>query len=80
MKTKRIQELEKSILYHKELYYQGKAAISDEQYDQLEEELKALDSENLVLQLVGFNQAESSKKVKHEKKCSLLIKPILKKI
>lgn len=68
MKTKRIQELEKLILYHKEKYYSGKAEISDEKYDALEEELKSLDPGNPVLTLVGFKQTESLEKVAHQKK------------
>ena len=43
MKKNRIQELEKELLGHKELYYQGKAVISDEAFDALEAELKKLD-------------------------------------
>lgn len=68
MKINRIQELEKLILHHKERYYTGKAEISDETYDKLENELKKLDSENPVLQLVGFRQAETVNKVVHQKK------------
>jgi DNA ligase (NAD+) len=68
MKTNRIQELEKLILHHKERYYQGHAEISDEKYDKLENELKTLDPENPVLQLVGFKQTESIAKVQHQKK------------
>ncbi len=68
MKTKRIQELEKLILHHKERYYLGHAEISDEQYDHLEAELKSLDPENPVLQLVGFKQTELLDKVVHQKK------------
>ncbi len=68
MKTKRIQELEKLILHHKEKYYSGKAEISDEKYDALEAELKKLDPENPVLSLVGFKQTESLEKVSHQKK------------
>jgi DNA ligase (NAD+) len=68
MKTNRIQELEKLILHHKERYYQGRAEISDESYDRLEEELKSLDPENPVLQLVGFKQGEAASKVEHQKK------------
>ncbi|MFP5386885.1 MAG: NAD-dependent DNA ligase LigA [Bacteriovoracia bacterium] len=68
MKKARIQELEKLILHHKELYYQGKAEISDEAYDRLEDELKHLDPQNPVLQLVGFKQSESTSKVEHQKK------------
>jgi DNA ligase (NAD+) len=68
MKHNRIQELEKLILYHKERYYQGKAEISDEKYDQLEDELKKLDPVNPVLQLIGFKQSEPTNKVEHQKK------------
>ena len=68
MKTARIQELEKLILHHKELYYTGHAEISDERYDKLESELKSLDPENPVLQLVGFKQAEATSKVEHQRK------------
>lgn len=68
MTSKRIHELEKLILHHKERYYQGHAEISDEAYDKLEAELKKLDPENPVLQLVGFKQSESTAKVEHQKK------------
>lgn len=68
MKKNRIQELEKEILHHKELYYTGNARISDEKYDQLESELKSLDPENPVLMLVGFKQDESTNKVAHQRK------------
>ena len=68
MKTSRIQELEKLILHHKECYYLGRAEISDEEYDRLEIELKGLDPENPVLELVGFKQSETLTKVEHQKK------------
>lgn len=68
MKTKRIQELEKLILHHKERYYLGHAEISDEQYDLYEDELKSLDPSNPVLELVGFKQTETLNKVEHQKK------------
>jgi DNA ligase (NAD+) len=68
MKTKRIQELEKLILYHKEKYYSGKAEVSDEKYDALEIELQKLDPKNPVLELVGFKQTENLEKVAHQKK------------
>ena len=68
MKSQRIQELEKLILHHKERYYQGHAEISDEKYDQLEEELKSIDPGNPVLELVGFKQTEAVAKVEHQKK------------
>jgi DNA ligase (NAD+) len=68
MKANRIQELERLILTHKELYYRGKAEISDEAYDKLEDELKKLDPENPVLKLVGHMQIDSNVKVAHQKK------------
>ena len=68
MKKNRIQDLEKLILTHKELYYQGKAKISDEAFDKLEIELKELDSFNPVLQLVGHKQVDSNLKVEHQRK------------
>jgi hypothetical protein len=61
-------ELEKLILHPKERSYQGHAEISDESYDQLENELKSLDPQNPVLHLVGFKQSEASSKVEHKKK------------
>lgn len=68
MNTSRIQELERLILHHKERYYLGHAEISDEKYDKLEQELKKLDPQNPVLQLVGFKQTENPNKVEHQKK------------
>lgn len=41
------------ILYYKAKYYDGKPEISDSDYDKLEEQLKQLDPENPVLQIVG---------------------------
>jgi DNA ligase (NAD+) len=68
MKTSRIQELEKLILHHKERYYQGHPEVSDETYDHIEKELKSLDPENPVLNLVGFKQTENVDKVVHQRK------------
>ena len=68
MKANRIQELERLILYHKELYYRGKAEISDEAYDKFENELKKLDEKNPILKLVGHMQVDSNLKVAHQKK------------
>jgi DNA ligase (NAD+) len=63
----RIKELELEIIKHKNLYYQGKAQISDEHYDKLEEELKILDPANEVLSIVGAT-VFSSDKIEHDKK------------
>lgn len=68
MKANRVQELEKLILYHKELYYRGKAEISDEAYDKLESELKKLDSSNPILKLIGHMQIDNNLKVAHKRK------------
>lgn len=68
MKANRIQELEKQILHHKELYYRGKAEISDEAYDKLEIELKKLDSKSPILKLVGHMQVDNNLKVAHQTK------------
>src|SRR6187200_410792 len=68
MKINRIQELEKLILHHKELYYRGKAEISDEAYDKLEIELKKLDPKSPILKLVGHMQVDNNLKVAHNTK------------
>jgi len=65
--NKRIKELEDAIILHKNLYYQGKAKISDETYDQLEIELKNISPNSSVLQMVGATP-KSSQKIKHDKK------------
>ena len=63
----RIQELEQLIKKHKSLYYQGKSEISDSDYDQIEEELKKLAPNSLVLSLVGTSPTGSNK-VEHATK------------
>lgn len=63
----RVQELEKLIIHHKSLYYSGKPEISDHEYDALENELKKLDSENSVLNLIG-SVSTNLEKVKHDQK------------
>jgi DNA ligase (NAD+) len=68
MKVNRVQELEKLILHHKELYYRGDAEISDEAYDKLEIELKKLDPANPILKLVGHMKLDNNLKVAHQRK------------
>ncbi len=63
----RVSELEKLIKHHRALYYQGRPEINDHDYDSLENELKSLDPENKVLEMVG-SISGSSKKIKHSKK------------
>jgi DNA ligase (NAD+) len=61
----RIEQLASQILLYKELYYLGRAAISDEAYDVLEEELRALDANHPALQFVGYQLRDSVQKVPH---------------
>ncbi|MDH4466720.1 MAG: NAD-dependent DNA ligase LigA [Bacteriovoracaceae bacterium] len=63
-----IKNLTEQILYHKDLYYRGDAAISDEEYDELERKLKKLDPENFVLTQVGAIQKQDGTKVAHQTK------------
>ncbi|MEN9528417.1 MAG: hypothetical protein RI932_290, partial [Pseudomonadota bacterium] len=63
-KTK-IESLASQILLYKELYYLGRAAISDEAYDALEKELRALDPEHPALSFVGYKLKDSTAKVPH---------------
>ena len=63
----RVKVLEKEIKRHKSLYYQGKPEISDAQYDQLEDELKGLDPQNPVLEIIGAG-VTGNNKVKHDTK------------
>lgn len=63
----RIQNLEKEIIKHKALYYQGRPDISDSEYDKLEEELRKLDPKNATLLIVGTTTSASDK-IKHDKK------------
>lgn len=60
-------ELERLILKHKALYYQGRPEISDHDYDKLEEELRALDPTHPVLNLVGV-MPKTNAKIAHETK------------
>lgn len=66
MKEK-ITALENDIIENKNLYYQGKPKITDEEYDLLELELKKIDPENPVLSLVG-QTVFSGEKIQHETK------------
>jgi DNA ligase (NAD+) len=67
MQPSEIKELELEIIRHKNLYYQGKPEISDEQYDKIELKLKELDPNNEVLSIVG-STILSTDKVQHDKK------------
>jgi DNA ligase (NAD+) len=78
MSQKRIEYLTTEIKRHKELYYAGKAEISDEQYDQLENELRVLDAKNPVLHMVGAGNIGG--KVAHAKKMLSLDKTYDQKV
>ncbi|PIK14300.1 NAD-dependent DNA ligase LigA [Halobacteriovorax sp. JY17] len=70
---KNIRELEELIEHHKELYYLGRAEITDLEFDELEEELRLLSPESAILKTVGIKQ-RSDNKVKHEQKMLSLAK------
>lgn len=64
-KKNKIERLASQILLYKELYYLGRAAISDEAYDALENELRALDPNHPSLSFVGYQVRETAQKVPH---------------
>jgi DNA ligase (NAD+) len=49
----RIQEVEKQIKYHQDLYYNSQPVISDAEFDALWDELKKLDPSNVLFKTVG---------------------------
>ena len=63
----RIQELEELIKYHKAKYYQGSPEILDIEYDKLEDELKELNPNSRVLEIVG-SAPTGQNKVNHDTK------------
>lgn len=69
-KQNRIDYLKKEILKHNEAYYRNDAPlISDAEYDDLKHELKRLlgdDSNDEVLNLVGYKVLDEFKKVEHK--------------
>lgn len=67
MKSDKSNELSLKIITAKNLYYQGKATISDEEYDKLEAELRKIDPLNPVLSIVG-STVFNFEKIPHEKK------------
>lgn len=64
-------ELEKKIIKCSEDYYRGLPTISDDEFDKLVEELKAIDPESKVLGLVGwgYNPSKYGQTVKHYAEC-----------
>lgn len=63
----KIEKLEKEIIKHKNLYYQGKPEISDIEYDKIEDELRKLNPNSEILNFVG-SEYFLGEKVEHEKK------------
>jgi len=63
----KIKLLEDLITHHREKYFQGQAEISDQDFDLLEEELRHLDPNNKILEIVGNKSLEISNKIKHDK-------------
>ena len=61
----KIEKIASQILLYKELYYLGRAAISDEAYDALEKELSNLDPSHPALSFVGYKVKDSTAKVAH---------------
>jgi len=59
------ESLASQILLYKELYYLGRAAISDEAYDELENQLRRLDPNHPALSFVGYKLKDSAAKVLH---------------
>lgn len=69
----RINELERLIEHHKNLYYEGKTEIADHEYDKLEDELRELNPGSPILKMVG-SVVKSENKVKHDEKMLSLAK------
>lgn len=61
----RIEELERLIAYHQDLYYNNQPEISDEEFDALWSELAGLDPGNPIFRSVGRDAAEGWAKVRH---------------
>jgi DNA ligase (NAD+) len=62
----RISQLAAELISHRGHYYQGSPLISDEEYDRLEDELRALAPQHPLLQVVGSElPASSTPKIAH---------------
>ena len=64
-KITKLKKLEGKIREHKALYYQGRGELLDEEYDELEDQLRSMNPQSHVLNLVGTKKLSSSK-VKHK--------------
>ncbi len=65
LKSDRVKELQAQVEYHQHLYYNSQPEISDEDFDQLWDELKKLDPNNEVFFKVGSDFDVSLDKVPH---------------
>lgn len=57
----RIEELEKLITRYQKSYYNGESEISDNEFDELWDELKSLDPKNPILQKIGTDSGNFEK-------------------
>jgi DNA ligase (NAD+) len=64
-KSEKIQQLQELVEYHQHLYYNTQPEISDEEFDQLWDELKALDPNNEVFTKIGVDFDTAFNKVRH---------------
>lgn len=62
---KKINNLSTQILHHKQLYYTGRAQISDAEYDSLEDQLRLLEPNHPILKVVGYGIDNATAKVEH---------------
>jgi DNA ligase (NAD+) len=61
----RIEELERLIKHHQDIYYNGEAEITDAEFDALWDELKTRSPNNPLLKKVGRDTADGFPKVRH---------------
>ena len=64
-KKERVEYLVKEISRHRYLYYNAQPEITDAKYDALEDELRELDPENLILFKIGVDTSELFTKREH---------------
>ena len=65
LNSDRIKELQAQVEYHQHLYYNAQPEISDEEFDELWDELRLLDPNNEVFSKVGSDFDTSLNKVRH---------------
>ena len=65
--SEKVEKLANEIYKNKRLYYAGNPAISDYDFDKLENELRTLAPNHPVLSFVGTDDGQNGKKVAHAK-------------